>query len=276
MRKRILFICTENSVLSIMAAGFARAEAPLETDVVCAGPSPNGTIHPKAVEVMRSHNVDINTQKASSLTDISDQTFDIVVALSRQSWENFPYFKGLPAILNWDLDVPAPDVNPNDDIAERFKKAAEILKTRVHSLFSHGYINTFSEIKINTDNILNSLSEGVFAHDLQRRIFYFSARAAELTGLSPEDVMGKDCHEIFTGGLCSDNCSFCNGTRIEPFVKKTYPITFSDRSGKRKECDLSVVPLKDGSGKIYGVAASLKDNSELNLMKHRKIGRAHV
>jgi PAS domain S-box-containing protein len=133
----------------------------------------------------------------------------------------------------------------------------------------HGYVNAFTEVKSNTDNILNSLSEGIFAHDLERRIFYFSTRASELTGLSAEDVMGRDCHDVFEGGLCSENCSFCGGGTINPFDRKHYPISFSDKKGRRKECDLTVVPLKDEEGKIYGVAASLRDNSELNLLKLR-------
>jgi PAS domain S-box-containing protein len=267
--KKILFICTENRMLSIMAAGFAIKDAPKGTRIICAGPSPVEKDHPIAFAMMRDYHVDINKLKSAAISDISDETFDLVVALCKQTWVKFPYFKGLPAVIHWDLEVPGPEGKTDAEISACIKIAAEILKSRVHSLFNHGYINAFSELKTNTDNILNSLPEGVFAHDLKRRIFYFSRKASELTGLAPDDVMGKDCHEIFAGGLCSENCSFCSGDKIEAFDEKTYPITFSDKKGKRKECDLSVVPLKDESGRVYGVAASLKDNSELNILKMR-------
>ena len=262
--KKILFICTVNCELSLMAAGFASSMAPSGTQITCAGPSPLPAA--RTAEVMACCGLDLkNAINPLLIDDVTRKTFDLVVTVCKKTWDSFPYFKGLPAVIHWDLDLPGESGKGTDWLPG----AAGIIKERVYSLFNHGYINAFSEIKTNTDNILNSLSGGIFAHDLNRRIFYFSTKAAELTGLKPEDVMGKDCHEIFHGGLCSENCSFCSGGNIEPFDEKSYPISFSDTQGKRKECDLSVVPLKDEDGRIYGVAASLKDNSELNLLKLR-------
>ncbi|MFA6010570.1 MAG: sigma 54-interacting transcriptional regulator [Desulfobacteraceae bacterium] len=265
--KKILFICTVNSDLSLMAAAFASSLAPSEMQIVCAGPTFLSDIQTTSLSTLCGTNCKgIHTLP---IVDVTDMTFDLVVTLCKKTWDVFPYFKGLPAVIHWDLDLPGLDTSGSNPDTTLLTLAAGIIKERIHSLFSHGYINAFSEVKTNTDNILNSLSGGIFAHDLKRRIFYFSTKAAELTGLSPNEVMGKDCHEIFQGGLCSENCSFCDGSKIEPFDEKTYPISFSNKQGKRKECDLSVVPLKDESGKIYGVAASLKDNSELNLLKLR-------
>ncbi|MBU1170250.1 MAG: sigma 54-interacting transcriptional regulator [Proteobacteria bacterium] len=217
---------------------------------------------------MKASGAEIKGLNVFSITDVTDKTFDLVITLCKKTWDNFPYFKGLPPVLHWDLNAPETGAGEKD-WKTCLTCGIETLRPRVQSLFSYGYLNAFKEVKSNTDNILNSLSEGIFAHDLNRRIFYFSTKASQLTGLSPEDVMGKDCHEIFQGGLCSDNCAFCGTGTIDPFEVKNYPISFSDKKGKRKECDLSVVPLKDEDGKIYGVAASLKDNSELNLLKLR-------
>ena len=265
--KKILFICTVNSDLSLMAAGLASTLAPSGTRIVCSGP----TFLPKTRTGGLSSlcGLDFKHLEILPIADVTDRTFDLVVTLCRKTWDHYPYFKGLPAVIHWDIDIEDLDRLNGELDKPLLLKAFSMIRERVVSLFTHGYVSAFSEVKTNTDNILNSLSEGIFAHDLNRRIFFFSAKAAELTGLSPEEVMGKDCHEIFNGGLCSENCSFCEGNHIESFDQKEYPISFSDSQGKRKECDLCVVPLKDAEGKIYGVAASVKDNSELIQLKQR-------
>jgi PAS domain S-box-containing protein len=265
--KKILFICTVNSDLSLMAAGFASSIAPRGVDILCSGPT---FLTPSRISTLSEIcSSDLKGLNVLPISDVTNRTFDLVVTLCRKTWDNFPYFKGLPAVIHWDIDLEGVDENGPEPDKTQLTRISGVIRERIISLFTHGYINAFSEVKANTDNILNSLSEGIFAHDLNRRIFYFSDKASQLTGLSADDVMGKDCHEIFQGGLCSENCSFCEGTRIEPFDQKEYPITFSDNQGRRKECDLSVVPLTDENGKIYGVAASLKDNSELNQLKQR-------
>lgn len=49
--------------------------------------------------------------------------------------------------------------------------------------------------KENLERILDNLSEGIFAHDMERRILFFNRAAEEITGYRREDVVGKDCHE---------------------------------------------------------------------------------
>lgn len=267
--KKLLFICSENKDLSLLAAGFAKTIAQSGILIYSAGPAKSTSCATIIRELMESSaiDIDLDTIQSLSFSEASDLTFDLVITLCKKTWDTFPYFKGLPPVIHWDLEPP-PTQN-EDERKAHFNKLIEIIESQVRSLFAHGYLAAFTEVKSNTDNILNSLSEGIFAHDLNRRIFYFSTKASELTGLSPEDVMGKDCHDIFTGGLCSDNCAFCGSGTVSPFDQKRYPIAFSNKKGKRKECELTVVPLKDESGKIYGVAASLKDNSELNILKIR-------
>lgn len=53
--------------------------------------------------------------------------------------------------------------------------------------------------KENLERILDNLSEGIFAHDMERRILFFNRAAEEITGYRREDVVGKDCHEAFGG-----------------------------------------------------------------------------
>ena len=49
----------------------------------------------------------------------------------------------------------------------------------------------------NLARILDNLKEGVIAHDLNRRIFFFNHQAEQITGFSREEILGRDCHDAF-------------------------------------------------------------------------------
>jgi sigma-54 dependent transcriptional regulator, acetoin dehydrogenase operon transcriptional activator AcoR len=65
--------------------------------------------------------------------------------------------------------------------------------------------------KENLVRILDNLKEGIIAHDLQRRIFFFNAEAERITGYHRQEVMNRDCHDVFDGPFCGQRCNFCNG-----------------------------------------------------------------
>lgn len=51
--------------------------------------------------------------------------------------------------------------------------------------------------KENLERILENLSEGIIAHDRDRRILFFNRSAEEITGYGRKEVLGRDCHETF-------------------------------------------------------------------------------
>ena len=56
--------------------------------------------------------------------------------------------------------------------------------------------------KENLERILDNLSEGILAHDTERRILFFNRAAEDISGYRREDVVGKDCHEAFGRPFC--------------------------------------------------------------------------
>ncbi|MBD3316271.1 MAG: PAS domain S-box protein [Chitinivibrionales bacterium] len=128
-------------------------------------------------------------------------------------------------------------------------------------MFAGGYLHAFARQKENLENILNSLSEGVLVHDLNRKITFFSRGAEQLTGFSESEILGKDCHAVFTPSLCGENCSFCEGcVEVKPSTAR-YSTVMLGAAGDRRELDVSVVPMKDLEGEIIGVVASLTDRT---------------
>ena len=107
-------------------------------------------------------------------------------------------------------------------------------------------------------NLLDSIPIAIIAHDLNRRIFYFSRYAEEITGYSKEEVIGRDCHSVFPGGFCGSKCSFKNKIVVPNLSKLEYNIKFIDKKGNTKYLEAKVVPIYDGK-KIYGVCAVFED-----------------
>jgi PAS domain S-box-containing protein len=114
----------------------------------------------------------------------------------------------------------------------------------------------------NLERILDNLKEGIIAHDIQRRILFFNLEAERVTGFRREDVLGKDCHEVFERPFCGDQCSFCED---QPSIgeKKDYTLNIKNRHGEVRRIEMSVTPMQDEHGQMFGVLASFRDNTDL-------------
>ncbi len=283
-RPSILFICTENSARSQMAEGFAKAIAPPEVDVFSAGTRPSEAVHPMAVEVMKDLDIDISKQFPKHIHDISEQHFALAVTLCPDSELDCPILAGAPVNVHWSLDDPAKKIGSGKEIKDRFSMTAGKIKALVSDLFERGYLKAFVQQKINMENIINSLSEGVIVHDIERKITFFSDGAEGIIGLSATDVIGKDCHDILGTPICGPDCVLCEGYVTDSLQPKTFTTVFHNADGERVECEVTVIPIRDAAEKVIGAVASLADRTELKKLKRNRkeepgfrniIGREH-
>jgi len=116
--------------------------------------------------------------------------------------------------------------------------------------------------KENLERILDSLSEGIIAHDRDRRILYFNRSAEAITGHSREDVLGRDCHGVFGGAFCGGRCSFRDGSPLS-LDDLAYPLNISSKTGQSCRLEMRVTAMKDGEGRFMGVLAAFKDVPDL-------------
>ena len=114
----------------------------------------------------------------------------------------------------------------------------------------------------NLELILDNLKDGIIAHDLNRHIFYFNNQAEKITGLSREEVLGKDCHDVFSGPLCGENCEFCQS---KPTLKQTkdYTINITSKNGEPRRVDMSATVIKDEKEKNFGILVFLRDVTDI-------------
>ncbi len=114
----------------------------------------------------------------------------------------------------------------------------------------------------NLQSILDNMLEGIIAHDLNRRILFFNRAAEKITGYSREEVIGKDCHQVFGAPFCGKKCSFC-GSPVERLEHHSYTMNVSTRSGELRQIEMSVTGMFDDDGAFVGVLAAFRDMTEI-------------
>jgi len=116
----------------------------------------------------------------------------------------------------------------------------------------------------NLVRILDNLKEGIIAHDLERRIFFFNREAETITGYRREEVLGKDCHEAFGNPFCGERCSFCDPDTAPSLAETTeYPINILTKAGETRRLEMSVAAIDNDDGEAIGVLASFRDITDL-------------
>lgn len=103
MKKKILFLCTNNSCRSQMAEGFAKKLGRGKIEVFSAGSNPSGEIDKMAIEVMKEKGIDISGQKSKGFGDLKEKDFDYVITMG--CGDVCPFVPARQRI-EWDLSDP--------------------------------------------------------------------------------------------------------------------------------------------------------------------------
>ena len=122
--------------------------------------------------------------------------------------------------------------------------------------------------RANLVRILDNLKEGIIAHDMQRRIFFFNAEAERITGYNREEVLGRDCHEVFGGPFCGQRCSFCDGGPIL-HENAAYPLNIASKNGDFRRIEFRTTMMRGEDGDYAGVLASFTDVTQLLELQRR-------
>ncbi len=122
-----------------------------------------------------------------------------------------------------------------------------------------------------TEAVLDSISEGVFTVDPQWRITSFNRAAAEITGISREEALGKPCSEVFRSSMCEAACALRESMATgEPVLCRSGYIVNS--MGERIPVSVSTAVLRDGGGRVLGGAETFRDMSEVEGLKNQLKG----
>ena len=132
MRKKILFVCVENSNRSQMAEGFARIAGGDTVEAHSAGSRPSGAINPRAIQFMRELGYDLSTHRSKSLDDVmlgnvNGIEFDVVVTMG--CGDRCPW---VPAKRREDWGLP----DPRDMDDDGYRAVRDEIGMRVRDLLA--------------------------------------------------------------------------------------------------------------------------------------------
>jgi arsenate reductase (thioredoxin) len=126
MKKKILFVCVENSNRSQMAQAFANIHGGKNLEVFSAGSKPSGSINPKAIAAMKEIGYDLSTHQSRSLEEVKGAApFDAVVTMG--CGDACPW---MPAKQFIDWQIP----DPRNMDEEDFRKVRDTIEEKVKAL----------------------------------------------------------------------------------------------------------------------------------------------
>ena len=118
----------------------------------------------------------------------------------------------------------------------------------------------------NLETVLDNLKEGIIAHDMNRRIFFFNKEAERITGYSRQEILGRDCHEAFGSPFCGEHCAFCVDDP-GPADTAEYTINIITKAGEARRLEAIITSMKNGGGRLTGVLSSFRDITDLFSLK---------
>jgi sigma-54 dependent transcriptional regulator, acetoin dehydrogenase operon transcriptional activator AcoR len=258
VQPRILVLADKPGVAAVIVADAIAARNAVGVVVSCSALSVMIPLDRSQVSSLSGIGIDAGRYGFVEFDDINDQEYDVVIALSDECAERCLSLPGIPHILRWRMDAAGgTDIGPLKEIAAR----------HADEYFKNGYHDALMSARRAERLILENVSDGIIAHDMKRRIFYFNHAAEEITGYSRSEVLSQDCHAVFPGNLCGGKCSFCDGEAPQVKTIKR-EMTISTKSGESRTVSMTIKPMIDNHGLQTGIIATLRDlTKELELAR---------
>jgi arsenate reductase (thioredoxin) len=128
--KKILFLCTGNSIRSQMAEGFLRTLGAGQWDVRSGGVFPT-YVHPLAIRAMEEIGIDISGQTSTSMDQFVDDEFDYIITLCDHAAASCPAFPGDAKRLHWPLEDPVSATGTTEERLVAFRKVRDEIKAKI-------------------------------------------------------------------------------------------------------------------------------------------------
>jgi arsenate reductase len=128
-KKKVIIICTGNSIRSQMAEGFFR-KYKSNWEINSAGTNPKG-LNPLSVKVMLEKGIDISSNKSKSINKFLGEKFDYIITVCDNAKENCPYFPGGAKYIHWSFSDPASTVGTEEERINVFRKVRDEIEKKI-------------------------------------------------------------------------------------------------------------------------------------------------
>ena len=212
--------------------------------------------------------IGIKLSNPQNISEMPFKTIDILVSLvSKDIKEKRLFPPGFPIRIKLNVsDSIIRDLKKNNDISA-YRVLRDEIEKQTDNLCNMNYLGALLDATQTTHFILDSLAEGIIAHDIERKITYFNKAAEKLTGYTRTEVIGRDCHDIFPGNFCGLKCAFCDGCPVFDSIK--YDTEIYSKQGVKKNIEMSVTGIKGDQKELIGVLASFRDRTKEAYLEDR-------
>lgn len=126
MKKKLLFVCVENSNRSQMSQAFAKILGGENVEAYSAGSKPSGIVNPKAITAMKELGYDLSKHESKSLKEVEHYApFDAVVTMG--CGDACPW---MPAKKFVDWQIP----DPKHMQPQQFNAVRDLIRDKVKEL----------------------------------------------------------------------------------------------------------------------------------------------
>ena len=138
--------------------------------------------------------------------------------------------------------------------------------------------------RLGAGEILNTLAEGAYITDTQRRIVFWNKAAERITGWAAAEVVGRTCFDNILCHVDKDQHPLC-GKEYCPLHRSIItgqaseaPLLVYARTtgGRRIPVEVTVSPLRDAAGAVVGGVELFRDASESVAEMERALSLIHI
>jgi arsenate reductase (thioredoxin) len=126
-KKRVLFVCVENSNRSQMAEAFAHIHGGDAIEAHSAGSRPSGKVNPRAIQFMAEKGYNLSTHTSKALDSFNGTDVDVAVTVG--CCDSFPLVR---AGCREEWNIPDPKDLPDDE----FRKVRDLIEQKVKGLIA--------------------------------------------------------------------------------------------------------------------------------------------
>jgi arsenate reductase len=136
MKKKVLFICVQNSARSQIAAALLNKECSDYFEAHSAGLEP-GVLNPLAVEALQELGIDISGNKTQSVFDVWASARHIfaytITVCSESEAKGCPIFAGVTKRLHWSFPDPAKFTGTHEERLEQTRGVIAQIHAKIES-----------------------------------------------------------------------------------------------------------------------------------------------
>jgi two-component system response regulator AtoC len=120
------------------------------------------------------------------------------------------------------------------------------------------------------ESVFDQLSDALVLYDPEFRITGVNRAAEKLFGMSSEEMLGKNCQDIFKCSVCEPGCGVLVGLNQTPSAPHS-TVKLHTGNGMEKLVVMRTTQMFDDGGHLCGVVATIKDITEESAPQKREV-----